>query len=45
MWLGLPPLMQAPRDKALPYAAAVVVCAVILAILIGAVQATMFLGR
>ena len=45
MWLGLPPLMQAPRDKALPYAAAVVVCAVIIAIVIGAIQAAMFLSR
>ena len=45
MWLGLPPLMQAPRDKALPYAAAVVACAVILAIVLGAVQAAFFLSR
>jgi hypothetical protein len=45
MWLGLPPLMQAPRDKALPYAAAVVVSAVIIAIVIGAVQAAIFLSR
>jgi hypothetical protein len=43
MWLGLPPLMQAPRDKALPYAAAVVVSAVILAIVLGAIQAAIFL--
>jgi len=34
LWLGLPPLMQAPRDKALPYAVAIVVCAVILAIIV-----------
>jgi Yip1-like protein len=45
MWLGLPPLMQAPRDKALPYAAAVVVSAVIIAIVIGAIQAAIFLSR
>ena len=45
MWLGLPPLMQAPRDKALPYAAAVVVCAVVLAIVLGAIQAAIFLSR
>jgi hypothetical protein len=37
--------MQAPRDKALPYAAAVVVCAVILAIILGAIQAAIFLSR
>jgi hypothetical protein len=41
LWLGLPPLMQAPRDKTLPYAATVVVCAVVIAIVIGAVQAVM----
>jgi hypothetical protein len=45
LWLGLPPLMQAPRDKALPYAAAVVVCAVIILIVIGAIQAMIFLSR
>jgi len=45
MWLGLPPLMQTPRDKALPYAAAVLVCAVILEIVRGAIQATIFLSR
>jgi len=44
LWLGLPPLMQAPRDKTLPYAGAIVLCALIIAILIGAVQFTMF-GR
>lgn len=44
MWLGLPPLMQAPREKALPYAAAVVVCAIIIAIVIGAIQAALFLS-
>ena len=35
MWLGLPPLMQAPREKALPYAAAVIVIAVVIQIVIG----------
>src|SRR5439155_18721488 len=44
LWLGLPPLMQAPRDKALPYAATVVVCAVVIAIVIGAIQAVIFLS-
>jgi hypothetical protein len=33
LWLGLPPLMRAPRDKALPYALVVVVVALILAII------------
>jgi Yip1-like protein len=30
MWLGLPVLMKAPRDKALPYVLAIAVCAVLL---------------
>ena len=42
LYLGLPPLMRAPRDKALIYAAAVVVCALILALVIGALQVAMF---
>ena len=37
--------MQAPRDKALPYAGAVVLCALILAIVLGAVQVALFPGR
>ena len=44
LWLGLPPLMQAPRGKALPYAGAVVLCAFIIEMLIETVQFTMF-GR
>jgi hypothetical protein len=41
-WLGLAPLMLAPRDKALHYAAPVVVCAVILVIVTGLVLAAIF---
>jgi hypothetical protein len=44
LWLGLPPLMHAPRGKTLPYAAAIVLCALIIEMLIAAVQFTMF-GR
>lgn len=44
MWLGLPPLMQAPRDKALPYAGAVVLVAVVVQILLGVVLAAVFLS-
>ena len=33
LWLGLPVLMRAPRDKALPYALVVVLGAMVLAIL------------
>lgn len=42
LYAGLPPLMKAPRDKALIYAVAVVVCALVLAIVIGMIQAAMF---
>jgi hypothetical protein len=42
LWLGMPPLMQAPRDKALPYAGAVVLCALVMAILIRVVQVTIY---
>jgi hypothetical protein len=44
LWLGLPPLMRAPRDKALLYAGAVVLCAVLLVVVIGALQVAMFLS-
>ena len=44
LWLGLPPLMRAPRDNALLYAGAVVLCAVIIALVIGALQVVMFLS-
>jgi hypothetical protein len=42
LWLGLPPLMQAPRDKALPYAGAVVLAALIIQIVIGAFLGVLF---
>lgn len=38
VYLGLPRLMRAPADKALPYTAVVVVCAIVLSILAGAVS-------
>jgi hypothetical protein len=44
LWLGLPPLMQAPRDKALPYAGAVVLAALIIQIVIGVILAALFIG-
>jgi Yip1-like protein len=36
-WLGLPPLMKAPDDKSVPYAAAVVVCAIVATLVVGAI--------
>jgi hypothetical protein len=44
LYLGLPPLMRAPRDKAVLYAGAVVLCAVIIALVIGALQVMMFMS-
>jgi len=43
LWLGLPPLMQVPRDKALPYAAAAIVIALIIQIVIGGILGLLFL--
>ena len=42
LWLGLPPLMKSPQDKALGYAAAVVVCAIIIGIILGMIQGALF---
>lgn len=39
LWLGLPMLMKAPKEKALIYTIAVVVCALIIAIVVVAIQA------
>ena len=36
-WLGLPVLMRAPEDKSAPYAAAVVVCGIVLSLVVGAI--------
>jgi hypothetical protein len=43
-WIGLPPLMLAPRDKALPYVATVVICAVILVIVTALIIGRAFLN-
>jgi Yip1 domain len=42
LYLGLPVLVRAPREQALLYAAAVVLCALILAIVVGALQVALF---
>ncbi len=34
--------MRTPREQALPYAAAVVVCALVLAIVLGVIQVALF---
>ncbi|MDD5363854.1 MAG: Yip1 family protein [Gallionellaceae bacterium] len=38
LYLGLPVLMKAPEDKALPYTVVVVVCAIVVGVLIGVVS-------
>jgi hypothetical protein len=39
MWLGIPPLMRAPREKATVYTAAIIVVAIVIGLIVGAVQA------
>jgi len=34
LWLGLPPLMKAPKEKSIGYAAAVIVCAIVISVVI-----------
>jgi hypothetical protein len=36
-WLGLPRLMKAPDEKSVPYAAAVIVCAIVATLVVGAI--------
>jgi len=42
MYLGLPVLMKAPQEKSVVYTLVVVVCTVIIAIVLGAIQAAIF---
>jgi hypothetical protein len=44
LYLGLPRLMKCPQDKAVPYTAVVVVCAIIVTIVIGAVTSVVVGG-
>lgn len=39
LYLGVPVLMKAPQDKALPYTAVIIVCAIVLGFIVGAVTA------
>jgi len=41
LYLGLPRLMKCPEDKAVGYTAVVIVCAIVLAVVIGAIGGTM----
>jgi Yip1-like protein len=38
-WTGAPVLMKVPRERAIGYTAAVIVCAIVLAVVIGLIQA------
>ena len=42
LWTGLPPLMQTPEPKALPYAAIILACACVLTLIVAAAQHAMF---
>jgi hypothetical protein len=37
LWVGLPPLMKAPEEKSIGYAAAVVICAIVIFLVIGVI--------
>jgi hypothetical protein len=43
LYLGLPRLMKSPQDKAIPYTAVVIVCAIVVGIITAAIS-TMFIG-
>jgi len=45
LYLGLPVLMKSPREKALGYTAVIVVCAIVVAIVIGALTTAIGFGR
>ncbi len=44
LYLGLPVLMKAPRDKAVGYAVVVVICAIVLAIVVGVIGSIVGFG-
>ena len=45
LYLGLPRLMKSPEDKALPYTAVVIVCAIVVAVIAAAVSGLFIGGR
>ncbi len=42
LWLGLPPLMKSPQEKSLGYAAAIIVCAIVIGLILGMIQGALF---
>jgi hypothetical protein len=45
LYLGLPILMKAPKEKAVGYTAVVVICAIVLGVVLGAISGTMMGAR
>jgi len=43
LYLGLPVLMKSPKERSVLYAVSVIVCAIIISIVIGLIQAALFL--
>ena len=39
LWSGIPPLMKAPQEKSIVYTLAVIVCAIVIGLIVGLVQA------
>lgn len=39
LWTGIPPLMKAPQEKSIVYTLAIIVCAIVIGLVVGLVQA------
>jgi hypothetical protein len=39
LWIGIPPLMKAPQEKSIVYTLAIIVCAIVIGLIVGLVQA------
>lgn len=39
LWTGIPPLMKAPQEKSIVYTLAIIVCAIVIGLIVGLVQA------
>lgn len=42
LWVGLPPMLDVPRERALGFAGVVVICAIVLALVLAAIQVAVF---
>ena len=45
VWTGIPTLMKAPQERSTAYTAAIVVSAIVITVVLGLLQAALFLGR